>query len=115
MRSLFFGLVALAIASGSPASSGHAADDKRVWKVGILWHAANLEEEAVMFGPLAEGLRELGYVEGRNAVFEHTFVDEKYELFPSRAQELLDRKVDVILASVGAAALAASRLTKDVP
>ncbi len=72
MRSLFFGLVALALASGSPASSGHAADDKRVWKVGILWHAANLEEEAVMFGPLSQGLRELGYVEGRNLVFEHT-------------------------------------------
>ena len=82
MRSLFFGLVALAtlVASGSPASS--APDEKRIWKVGILWHAANLEEEAVMFGPLADGLRELGYVEGRNVVFEHTFVDEKYELFP---------------------------------
>ena len=63
----------------------------------------------------SQGLRELGYVEGRNVVFEHTFVDEKYELFPSRAQELLDRKVDVILASVGAAAVAASKLTKDVP
>ena len=115
MRSLFFGLVALAIASGSPASSGHAADDKRVWKVGILWHAANLEEEAVMFGPLAQGMRELGYVEGRNIVFEHMYADEKYERFPSQAQELLNRKVDLILASVVAAAVAASRLTKDVP
>ena len=115
MRSLFFGLVALAIASGSPASSGHAADDKRVWKVGILWHAANLEEEAVMFGPLAQGMRELGYVEGRNIVFEHMYADEKYGRFPSQAQELLNRKVDLILASVVAAAVAASRLTKDVP
>ena len=116
MRSLFFGLVALAIASSSPASSANAApDEKRIWKVGILWHAANLEEEAVMFGPLSQGLRELGYVEGRNLVFEHTFVDEKYELFPSRAQELLNRKVDLILASVAAAAVAASKLTKDVP
>jgi ABC-type uncharacterized transport system substrate-binding protein len=115
MRSLFFGLVALAIASISPASSAGAADDKKIWKVGILWHAANLEEEAVMFGPLAEGLRELGYVEGRNIVFQHTYVDEKYELFPSRTQELLNNKVDLILASVVAAAVAASRLTKDVP
>ena len=115
MRSLLFGLVALAIASGSPASSGHAADDKRVWKVGILWHAANLEEEAVMFGPLSQGMRELGYVEGRNLVFEHTFVDENYELFPARARELLDRKVDVMVASVGAAAVAAAKLTREVP
>ena len=43
------------------------------------------------------------------------YVDEKYELFPSRAQELLNRKVDLILASVVAAAVAASKLTKDVP
>jgi len=55
------------------------------------------------------------YVEGRNLVFEHTFVDEKYDLFPSRAQELLNRKVDLILASVVAAAVAASKLTKEVP
>jgi putative tryptophan/tyrosine transport system substrate-binding protein len=118
MRSLCFRLVALATlaASGFSASPANAApDSKRVWKVGILWHAGNLEEEAVMFGPLSQGMRELGYVEGRNVVFEHTFVDEKYELFPSRAQDLLNRKVDVILASVGAAALAASKLTKDVP
>jgi len=115
MRSLFFGFVALAIASSSLASSVDAADDKKTWKIGILWHAANLEEEAVMFGPLSQGLRELGYVEGRNVVFEHTYVDEKYELFPSRSQELLDRKVDLIVASVVAAAVAASKLTKEVP
>ena len=60
MRSLFFGLVALAIASSSSASSVNAApDEKKIWKIGILWHAANLQEEAVMFGPLSQGLREL--------------------------------------------------------
>ena len=115
MRSLFFGLLALAISSSFLASPAESAPDERVWKVGILWHAANLEEEAVMLGPLTQGMRELGYVEGRNLVFVHTFVDEKYELFPSRAQELLNRKVDLILASVVAAAVAASKLTKDVP
>jgi putative ABC transport system substrate-binding protein len=116
MRSLFCGLVALAIASSSPASSANAAsDEKRIWKVGILWHAGNLEEEAVMAGPLAQGLRELGYVEGRNLILDHTFVDENYELFPARARELLDRKVDLIVASVGAAAVAAAKLTKEVP
>src|SRR3954469_14676381 len=111
MRSLFFGLVALAALSSLTSSANAAPDDKRIRKIGILWHAANLEEEAVMFGPLAQGMRELGYVEGRNLVFEHTFVDENYELFPARARELLDRKVDVMVASVGAAAVAAAKLT----
>lgn len=116
MRNPVFGLVmALAVATGFLAPPANAADERKIWKVGILWHAGNLEEEAVMAGPLAQGLRELGYVEGRNLAFEHTFVDENYELFPARARELLDRKVDVIVASVGAAAVAAAKLTKDVP
>jgi putative ABC transport system substrate-binding protein len=117
MRNPLFGFVTIAaLALGVFAAPvDGVADDRKVWKVGILWHAANLEEEAVMAGPLTQGLRELGYVEGRNLVLEHTFVDEKYDLFPARAKELLDRKVDLILASVGAAAVAAAKLTKDVP
>ena len=116
MRNPLFGLVTIAaLALSLFAAPVDAADDRKVWKVGILWHAGNLEEEAVMAGPLTQGLRELGYVEGRNLILEHTFVDEKYDLFPARAQELLDRKVDLILASVAPAAVAAAKLTKEVP
>jgi putative ABC transport system substrate-binding protein len=116
MRNPLFGLVTIAaLALSLVAAPVDAADDRKVWKVGILWHAGNLEEEAVMAGPLTQGLRELGYVEGRNLILEHTFVDEKYDLFPARAQELLDRKVDLILASVAPAAVAAAKLTKEVP
>jgi putative tryptophan/tyrosine transport system substrate-binding protein len=117
MRNSLFGFVTLATlvagALGSPVDA--APDDRKVWKVGLLWHAANLEEEAVMFGPFAQGMRELGYVEGQNLILEHTFVDEKYNLFQARAEELLSRKVDLILASVAAAASAAAKLTKTVP
>ena len=81
MRNPLFGFVTIAaLALSLFAAPVDAADDREVWKVGILWHAGNLEEEAVMAGPLTQGLRELGYVEGRNLILEHTFVDEKYEL-----------------------------------
>jgi putative ABC transport system substrate-binding protein len=90
-------------------------ESNRVWKIGILWHASNLPEEQVMFGPLSDGMRELGYADGRNVVYDHTFVDENYDRFGARAQELIDRKVDVILASVPQAAAAAGRLTKTIP
>jgi len=68
MRNPLFGFVTIAaLALGVFAAPvDGVADDRKVWKVGILWHAANLEEEAVMAGPLTQGLRELGYVEGRN-------------------------------------------------
>lgn len=109
-----FALVALAIgALVSPDALGQ--DAKKVWKVGILWHAARPEEEEVMFRPFFEGMRELGYVEGRNLILDQTYVDEHYERFQARAQELVDRKVDIILASVPAAAAAARRVTQTIP
>ena len=87
MRNPLFGLITVAtVAAGFLVPpTGAAADERKIWKVGILWHAGNLEEEAVMAGPLTQGLRELGYIEGRNLIFEHTFVDENYELPPARA------------------------------
>src|SRR5262245_58990916 len=49
------------------------------------------------------------------AAMSLTIVDENYDRFGARAQELIDRKVDVILASVPQAAAVAGRLTKTIP
>ena len=70
------GLVALVL---GVLASPHALAQhtEKAWKVGILWHATDLQEEQVMFRPFAEGMRELGYIEGKNLIFEHTFVAEK--------------------------------------
>jgi hypothetical protein len=107
MRKIPFNLVALLTCSLTVLSSPQALSQgsTKVWKVGVLWHASNLSEEQVMFGPFSEGMRDLGYVEGRNVVYDHTFVDENYARFEARAQELINHKVDVILASVAAAAM----------
>ena len=64
---------------------------------------------------LRKGLSEQGYVEGRNVKYYHTFVDEKYERFPANAQQLVEQKVDVIMASVANAAAAAAKLTNTIP
>ena len=109
-----FAIAAFAIGTlAPPAALGQ--DAKKVWKVGILWHAERLEQEEPYFRPFVEGMRELGYVEGRNLSIYHTYVDEKYDRFEARAQELVDRKVDVIVASMAAAAVAARNVTKTVP
>ena len=68
-----------------------------------------------MFRPFVEGMRELGYVEGHNLILDQTYVDEHYERFQTRAQELVERQVDLILASVPAAAAAARRVTHTIP
>ena len=114
-RREFLGVLGSATLFPAPHVAARNASRLKVWKVGILWHAANLAEEQVMFGPFTEGMRAHGYVDGRNVTYHHTYVDEKYEFFQSRAQELIDREVDIILASVPAAAAAAGRLTKTIP
>jgi putative ABC transport system substrate-binding protein len=63
-----------------------------------------------------QGLRDLGYVEGRNLVIEYRDAGGKLERFPALAAELVALKVDVIFAGGGTpAALAAKRATKTIP
>jgi putative ABC transport system substrate-binding protein len=62
-----------------------------------------------------QGLRDLGYVEGRNVVIEYRDAEGKPERFPAVAAELVALKVDVIVAGPTLAALAAKQATKTIP
>ena len=64
---------------------------------------------------LVEGFRRLGYVDGKNIVFEHRFPNEEPERFFSFARELVQMKVDVIIAVTRQAAAAAQSATKTIP
>ena len=66
--------------------------------------------------PLIEGLRELGYVEGRNIRIEYRWAQGNFEQLPSlAAAELVRLKVDVIVAVVTQATLAARKETATIP
>jgi putative ABC transport system substrate-binding protein len=62
-----------------------------------------------------QGLRGLGYVEGRNISIEFRFAEGRLERFPELASELVRLQVDVILAPGSAAALAARKATATIP
>jgi putative ABC transport system substrate-binding protein len=64
---------------------------------------------------LIAGLRELGYVEGKNILIEHRWADGKYERLPGLAAELVQMKVDVIVVASTAAIQAAQRVTTTIP
>ena len=64
---------------------------------------------------LQQGLRERGYVEGRNLVWEFRFTDGSVARLPQFAEELVRLKVDVILASSSSAAVAAKGATTVIP
>ena len=73
----------------------------KVWRVGYLSLApATLTPE----NPEAfrTGMRELGYVEGKNLVIEWRYADGKLERLPDLAAELVRLKVDVIVAAASA-------------
>jgi putative ABC transport system substrate-binding protein len=64
---------------------------------------------------LLQGLRELGYVEGQNIVIEYRFSEGKDERLPELAAELVNLKVDLILASGTPASVAARQATSTIP
>lgn len=64
---------------------------------------------------LSEGLRDPGYVEGRNFVFERLYADGKLERLPGLAAELVRLRVDVIVASSNPAIADAKRATATIP
>ena len=64
---------------------------------------------------LRAGLRELGYVEGKNIVIEIRWAEGKYDRLPALAAELVGLKVSAIVVSGAKATLAMTRATTTIP
>jgi putative ABC transport system substrate-binding protein len=67
------------------------------------------------YGGFARGMRELGYVEGKDFAIEWRFAEGRVDLFPDLAAELVRLNVDVIVLGTGAALPAAQRATSTIP
>ena len=78
-----------------------AQQQGKVWRIGFLY--SGTRESAVTTGrypAFLDGMRKLGYVEGKDFVVEERFVpNDEFERTPAMAQELIQARVDVILSS----------------
>src|SRR5215467_10189162 len=92
-------------------SYAEAQQAKTVPRIGYLApdsHAPTLQS-------FRQGLRDLGYVEGKNILVEPRYVEGKQERVPSLVAELVQLKVDVVVTGSLPAILAAKQATKAIP
>ena len=96
------------------ASFGQPAS--KVWRVGFLSqrHVDFVDADS-RYGPFTQGMRELGYVVGKNLVIEWRSAEGKSERLPELAAELVQLKVDVLATAGTPAAQAAQRATTAIP
>src|SRR5215831_17565014 len=107
--------LAALLALGIAPLSSFAQQQSKVWRVGYLSSSARPATVNSAFETFRQGMRELGYIEGKNFVIEALFADGVYERLPGLAAELVELKVDVILADASPAIRAAQKATSTIP
>jgi len=87
-----------------------AQQSGKIWRVGFIAH-----RHESFYDALFEGLRELGYVEGQNIVYERRYAEGRVELFEEFAREMVELKADVIVVVTTPAAQAVMKVTTTIP
>jgi putative ABC transport system substrate-binding protein len=107
--------VATAPACPAAVRGGAAAapSSTKIYRIGVLAPGCHPPSPTVSI--LLQGLREFGYVEGQNVIFEWRHSEGKAERFPSLAAELVRLNVDLIVTISTPAALAAKHATQTIP
>jgi len=82
--------------------------------IGML-HSQTQDTEAARITVIQDGLKEVGFVAGRNVTIEHRFADGHNERLPMLAAELVQLRVNVIFANTTPPALAAKAATATIP
>ena len=91
--------VALSAMLFALCSSARAQQPKKVPVIGFLGAASSIGNDRT--DAFRQGMRELGYVEGKNVVIEMRYAEGKRDRLPALAAELVRLKVDVIAAGGG--------------
>ena len=104
------GAMLLALCSSAPAQEAA----RKISRLGFLGNST-AALEANLVGPFRDGLRRLGYVEGRNLSIEYRWAEGKYERLPALMAELIALRVDVIVTAGTPAAQAYQKAKTSIP
>ena len=87
---------------------------KKIPLIGVL-ELATPAASASQFKALQQGLRELGYVEGKNILLEYRYADGKLDRLPELAADLVRARVDVIVTRSTGSIRAAMKASRTIP
>jgi putative tryptophan/tyrosine transport system substrate-binding protein len=110
-RREFITLLGGAAASWPLAARGQQTKVARIGFLGL----ASSSSHASRVAAFRAGLRDLGWIEGRNLLIEFRWAEGKYDRLPALAEELLRLKIDVLVTHGAAGALAAKKATSTIP
>ena len=110
-RREFIGLVAGATTWARGARGQQTANVRRIGVLSpfaptdtLLWHKA-----------LLQGLRDVGWVEGKNLAIEYRYAEGKKERLPELVTDLIQKKVDILVTTVTQDTLTAQKATSNIP
>src|SRR5437763_10774674 len=91
------------------------AQRPRLPVIGFL-SSRDSSEDGPLVAAFQQGLRETGYIEGRNVTIDYRWAEERYDRLPALASELVRRQVAVIVSIGGVpGARAAKAATSTIP
>ena len=106
-------IAALALASLVGPFAADAQRSEKMVRIGFLGMDSGMQSARV--DALKDGLRALGYFEGRNMVFEARWAEGRVDRLPELSSELIGSNVDVIVTATPLAIRAMQRATMTIP
>ena len=92
-----------------------AQQPTKIPRIGYISGTGNETNQGPYVAALRQGLRELGYIEGKNFAIEYRGAEGYPDREPTLAAELIERQVDVLIVATLPAILAAKQTTKTTP
>ena len=90
-----------------------AQQAEKIYRIGFLWDSPTVWPHALE--AFRRGLRDRGWIEGKNIVIEYRWAEGRFDQLPSMVEELVRLKVDVIVAPTSVYTGAAKRVTSTIP